>query len=72
MSTDLQATIEAAWDARETLGLTTTGATVLVGLDKLPRGATGPALLPGKTEAGYPVRDQTDVSDKLRAEAKKA
>ena len=26
MSTDLQATIEAAWDARDTLGLTTTGA----------------------------------------------
>ena len=39
MSTDLQATIEAAWDARETLGLTTTGAvrdaveTALAGLD---------------------------------------
>ena len=39
MSTDLQATIEAAWDARDTLGLTTTGAvreaveTALAGLD---------------------------------------
>ena len=39
MSTDLQSTIEAAWDARETLGLTTTGAvrdaveTALAGLD---------------------------------------
>ena len=39
MSTDLQATIEAAWDTRETLGLTTTGAvrdaveTALAGLD---------------------------------------
>jgi 2,3,4,5-tetrahydropyridine-2-carboxylate N-succinyltransferase len=39
MSTDLQATIEAAWDVRETLGLTTTGAvrdaveTALAGLD---------------------------------------
>ncbi|WP_282950181.1 MULTISPECIES: 2,3,4,5-tetrahydropyridine-2,6-dicarboxylate N-succinyltransferase [unclassified Sphingopyxis] len=39
MSTDLQATIEAAWDARETLGLTTTGAVrdaveaALAGLD---------------------------------------
>ena len=39
MSTDLQTTIEAAWDARETLGLTTTGAvreaveTALAGLD---------------------------------------
>src|SRR3546814_14947679 len=26
MTTDLQSTIEAAWDARDTLGLTTTGA----------------------------------------------
>ena len=39
MSTDLQSTIEAAWDARETLGLTTTGAVrdaveaALAGLD---------------------------------------
>lgn len=39
MTTDLQATIEAAWDARDTLGLTTTGAvrdavdTALAGLD---------------------------------------
>jgi len=39
MSTDLQSTIEAAWDARDTLGLTTTGAvreaveTALAGLD---------------------------------------
>ena len=39
MTTDLQSTIEAAWDARETLGLTTTGAvreaveTALAGLD---------------------------------------
>ncbi|HEV2600325.1 2,3,4,5-tetrahydropyridine-2,6-dicarboxylate N-succinyltransferase [Sphingopyxis sp.] len=39
MSTDLQSTIEAAWDARDTLGLTTTGAvreaveTALEGLD---------------------------------------
>lgn len=39
MTTDLQATIEAAWDARETLGLTTTGAvreaveTAIAGLD---------------------------------------
>lgn len=39
MSTDLQATIEAAWDARETLGLNTTGAvrdaveSALAGLD---------------------------------------
>jgi 2,3,4,5-tetrahydropyridine-2,6-dicarboxylate N-succinyltransferase len=39
MSTDLQATIEAAWDARDTLGLTTTGAvreavdTAIAGLD---------------------------------------
>ncbi|PZQ24090.1 MAG: 2,3,4,5-tetrahydropyridine-2,6-dicarboxylate N-succinyltransferase [Sphingopyxis macrogoltabida] len=39
MSTDLQTTIEAAWDARDTLGLTTTGAvreaveTALAGLD---------------------------------------
>ncbi|UNU44361.1 2,3,4,5-tetrahydropyridine-2,6-dicarboxylate N-succinyltransferase [Sphingopyxis sp. YF1] len=39
MSTDLQATIEAAWDARDTLGLTTQGAvreaveTALAGLD---------------------------------------
>ena len=39
MSTDLQSTIEAAWDARETLGLTTEGAvreavqTALAGLD---------------------------------------
>jgi 2,3,4,5-tetrahydropyridine-2-carboxylate N-succinyltransferase len=39
MSTDLQTTIEAAWDARETLGLTTQGAvreavqTALAGLD---------------------------------------
>jgi 2,3,4,5-tetrahydropyridine-2-carboxylate N-succinyltransferase len=39
MTTDLQSTIEAAWEARETLGLTTTGAvreaveTALAGLD---------------------------------------
>ncbi|SBV34767.1 2,3,4,5-tetrahydropyridine-2-carboxylate N-succinyltransferase [uncultured Sphingopyxis sp.] len=39
MTTDLQSTIEAAWDARETLGLTTTGAvreaveSALAGLD---------------------------------------
>ena len=39
MTTDLQATIEAAWDARDTLGLTTTGAvreaveTAIAGLD---------------------------------------
>jgi 2,3,4,5-tetrahydropyridine-2-carboxylate N-succinyltransferase len=39
MTTDLQSTIEAAWDARDTLGLTTTGAvrdaveTALAGLD---------------------------------------
>lgn len=39
MSSDLQSTIEAAWDARDTLGLTTTGAvrdaveTALAGLD---------------------------------------
>ena len=39
MSTDLQSTIEAAWDARDTLGLTTTGAvreavdTAIAGLD---------------------------------------
>ena len=39
MTTDLQTTIEAAWDARDTLGLTTTGAvreaveTALAGLD---------------------------------------
>ena len=39
MTTDLQSTIEAAWDARDTLGLTTQGAvreaveTALAGLD---------------------------------------
>ena len=42
MTTDLQSTIEAAWDARDTLGLTTTGAvrdaveTALAGLDGCP------------------------------------
>ena len=72
MSTDLQSTIEAAWDARDTLGLTTTGAvreaveTAIAGLDDV---SFQVSLIPttlalttlGTKQVGEPVNLEVDV-----------